>query len=81
MNQPRTEIYLPCTSDDIRKWVERMAVENPIGQVGDGYVSLDQTRDLHGGVELTFALDDLPLFSLAVFGEANDSEREMEMGA
>lgn len=82
MNQQRTEVYLPCSSDDIRRWVSNIDVENPIGRtVADGVVRLEQTADLHAGVELTFQLDGLPLFSLALFGEANDLEREMEMGA
>lgn len=80
MNQPRTEIYLPCSSDDVRRWAANVEVESPIGKVGEDYVQFECTAQLHAGVEITFSLDGLPLHTLAVFGSPNDAERAVEEG-
>jgi hypothetical protein len=80
MNQPRTEIYLPCSSDDVRRWAANVEVESPIGKVGEDYVQFECTAQLHAGVEITFSLDGLPLHTLAVFGSPNSEERAIEEG-
>ena len=81
MNQPRTEIYLPCSSDDVRRWAANVEVESPVGTVGDGYVQWEVTREIHSGVELSFSLDGLLLHTLVVFGEPNEQEIAIEQEA
>lgn len=79
-NQPRTEVYLPCSSDEVRAWVDRIDVESPVGLLDDDYVTTEW-RPLHAGAELTFLLDGHPLHTIAIFGSPNELELEIERNA
>lgn len=81
MNQPRTEIYLPCSSDDVRRWAANVAEASPVGQMPfQDHVRCEVSAQLHAGVELTFSIDGYPLHTLAVFGSPNSEERAIEEG-
>lgn len=80
MNQPRTEIYLPCSADDLRSWALNVGSTSPVGSTpADDYVEVQVEIDLHAGIELTFTVDDLPLHTVAIFGSPNEAELEAEV--
>lgn len=82
-NHPRTEVYLPCTSDEVRSWVDRVDVESPVSWAqgdDDSYVTTTW-RPLHAGAELTFLYAGMPLHTIAIFGSPNEHELEIERRA
>jgi hypothetical protein len=85
-DRPRVEFDLPgTTTDELRRWAQRIEVENPIG-VGfapfapvTGLVITDQPL---AGVELSFVMDQRPVFTLAIFAThlTNEEKQIMESG-
>lgn len=72
-------IDLPCSSDDIRGWALNLSAANPIGSTPiEESVRVDISDNLHCGVELTFTVDDRPVYVLTVFGLPNAAEAELE---
>jgi hypothetical protein len=74
-DRPRVEFDLPgTTTDELRRWAQRIEVENPIG-----LVITDQPL---AGVELSFVMDQRPVFTLAIFAThlTNEEKQIMESG-
>jgi hypothetical protein len=69
MNQPRSIVELPVTTEELRRWIANVVETSP---VGDGHFTVDYTElvvtnEPFMGVELTFQVNEKPIASIVFF--------------